>query len=182
MSNTMIQLAIDSDKLNSFCDQLIRRSRDREKTHDSLVTLEAFITRFCQDSQGSSEFQQAIAVIRRHSDKTREQLLSEKAERLITALRSLDKAAITDIYLPLSRNGFQEILQSIVPRFSELELSIIAQWSHEWLSYSKHKAETASEYPDAPDFRKAGISMEEYRAMEDVDRFLYRHVSQQTAA
>ena len=176
MSNTMIQLAIDSDKLNSFCDQLIRRSRDREKTHDSLVTLEAFITRFCQDSQGSSEFQQAIAVIRRHSDKTREQLLSEKAERLITALRSLDKAAITDIYLPLSRNGFQEILQYAEPGLSTLFRS------HEWLSYSKHKAETASEYPDAPDFRKAGISMEEYRAMEDVDRFLYRHVSQQTAA
>ena len=171
MNHISTSLVIDSDKLNTFCEQLLKRSRNKEKTHDSLVTLETFITRFCAASHGSDEFQQIISIVHRHSNNTRQLLLSQKAEQLVAALRNLDISAITVIYLPLSRNGFYEILQDIASRFSELELSIIAEWSQQWLNYSKHKAQQASDFPDAPDFTKAGISLQEYQAMSDVERF-----------
>jgi len=46
MHKTSIDLTIDTDTLERFCDQLIKRSRNRERTLDCLVTLEAFISRF----------------------------------------------------------------------------------------------------------------------------------------
>jgi len=99
-------------------------------------------------------------------------LLSEKAELLVTALRGLNIDAITAIHLPLSRNGFYEILKAVVDRFSSLELGILTEWSQQWLSYSKQRAEQASDYPDAVDFKKAGINIQQYQAMSDVERLL----------
>lgn len=172
MHKTSIDLTIDTDTLERFCDQLIKRSRNRERTLDCLVTLEAFISRFSRDSHGSDEFNQVLASIQRHSDKSRQQLLSEKAELLVTALRGLNIDAITAIHLPLSRNGFYEILKAVVDRFSSLELGILTEWSQQWLSYSKQRAEQASDYPDAVDFKKAGINIQQYQAMSDVERLL----------
>jgi hypothetical protein len=172
MYRPSIDLAIDSEALDKFCKQLIKRSRNKEKTLDCLVTLEAFISLFSKNSQGSDEFNGIIATVQQHSDKSRQQLLSEKAALLVDALRALDIEAITDIYLPLSRNGFYEILQTLVSRFSELEISIFAEWAQQWIGYSKQRAAMASDYPDAPDFGKAGISLQQYQAMTDLERFL----------
>lgn len=172
MSSTSINFSVDNNQLDTFCEQLVRRSRNLEKTHDSLATLQAFINRFSKDSQGSEDFQQVMNILNRHCDQSRQQLLSEKADLLVDALRRLSVSAVSDIYLPLSRNGFYEILQNISARLSPLELSIIADWSRQWLSYNKHKALGASRYPDAIDFSGTGISLQEYQAMTDLEHFM----------
>ena len=172
MSNLSINLTIDSDRLDRFCEKLMKRSRNADKTHDSLVTLEAFLCQISNDSQGSSQFEHVINRLRQHCDKSRQQFLSEKAERLVGALRALNVVAVTEVYLPLSRSGFKDVMSKIIDRFSELELSIISDWSEQWLSYSRQKAAEASEYPDSLDFNRAGIRYDEFQAMTDLASFL----------
>lgn len=169
MNDTSISLPIETEKLNRFCEHLLQRSRNSDRTHDSLATLEAFITQFSKDSRGSSAFENALSVIHRHSDKSRQRLLLEKADQLTLALRSFDTTAIRNIHEPLSRNGFHSILVGIIKDFTSLELSIISQWSNQWLTDARNKAQDASEYPDSLDFKKGGIHLEEYQAMLDLD-------------
>ena len=58
-----INLVVDTENLQRFCQKLIKRSRDIAKTHDALVTLESFITLFGKAAQGTKEYQQLELMI-----------------------------------------------------------------------------------------------------------------------
>jgi len=45
-------------------------------------------------------------------------------------------------------------------------------WSSNWVKEAKQLAEEASGYPDAMDFKTAGISIDEFQAISDIDRVL----------
>ena len=172
MDTTYVTLNIDKNHLDSFCQKLVKRSRDTAKTHDTLATLEAFITQFNADSQATNEYKTITSTLQHYTDHTRQKLLAEKAEQLVSALRHMDREGVARVHTPLSRNGFYEILQTIPDRFTQLELSIINQWAEDWLVDARHKAEQASGYPDAMDFKKAGIRFEEFQAMNDINHYL----------
>lgn len=48
-----VNLPVDIDGLNKFCNKLINRSHDIAKTHDALVTLESFIVLFGKSAHGT---------------------------------------------------------------------------------------------------------------------------------
>jgi len=169
--NKPLSLSIDPKQLERFCQQLLKRSRNTAKTHDALVTLETFLVRFGQAQVGSKAYQEIEDLINSYTEQTRELLLKEKTDELISALKACDATAIAAIHEPLSRNGFYQILQTAAVSQLEVERQKTKTWASNWLSDAKYRAEQASGYPDAMDFKKANICIKEYQAMLDVERY-----------
>ena len=167
-----IKLSINSSELAKFCDKHIQRSRDIAKTHDALITLETFITLFAKEFHGTFEYNSIDEVIKRYTEKTRKMLMAKNSQMLRTALEQQQISAISQIHTPMSRNGFYLILQTAVDQLPTSQRLSITQWAIDWVKNAKHKAELASGYPEAYDFKKAGISIEQFQAMEDVVRYL----------
>lgn len=177
MSNPMpasktVTLTVDSEKLQRFCSRLVGRSRDVARTHDALVTLEAFIVAFGRAAHGTPEYSAIEQILQHHTEGTRQQLLQEKSVALEDVLRRCSAHELAAIHAPLSRNGFHQIFQDAVAGFNDDEIAAIRAWSGEWVEDARQRAGQASGYPDALDFNKAGIRIEEYQAMSDVSRFL----------
>lgn len=172
MAIKYLQLDIELQSLEKFCNQLLARSRDVAKTHDSLVTLETFIKVFGAGQQGSEHYQAVEALLDRYAEQTRQLLLQQKTAELLLAVKSRNVAAITAIHTPLSRNGFYLIAQDVVASLSGEEKCVLSDWAQAWVASAKQKADALSQYPDAPDFKAAGIVLEEYLAMVDMSRYL----------
>lgn len=167
-----IQLDINSTELDRFCQKLIKRSRDITKTHDSLITLETFIANFSGTSKGSEDYLAIETLIKSYTEQTRQQLLEKKTHELIQALKLHDLEQLTAIHTPLSRNGFYSILTQACQALTIDEIHQADNWCIHWLNNAKQKAEQASGYPDALDFKAAGIRIEDYQAMLDTARVL----------
>ena len=167
-----ITLSLNAEKLEEFCQKLLKRSRDITKTHDALVTLESFITLFSRSSHGTKEYQIIEDTISKITEYSRQELLKKSTTDLINALKLCDAKSITSIHTPLSRNGFYQILQTSIENLSDDDIRLVMIWSDNWVKEATEMAEQASDYPDAPDFNKAGISIESFQAISDIDRVL----------
>jgi hypothetical protein len=51
-------------------------------------------------------------------------------------------------------------------------MNALRTWASDWLTQTRQRAQQASPYPDAIDFRAAGLDVSEYSAMTDLGRFL----------
>ena len=167
-----LNITVDASKLDDFCNKLLKRSRDINKTHDALITLESFISVFGRPSHGTREYQQIESTIKSITEVSRQKLLEKNTIDLIKALKLCNIVALAAVHTPLSRNGFYQILQNSISELCDDEIRQIMVWSANWLKEAKYLAEKASGYPDAMDFIKAGISIEEFQAMSDIDRVL----------
>jgi site-specific recombinase XerD len=165
-------LDIEYQQLERFCQQLLTRSRDAVKTHESLITLQTFIRFFAASQDGSEQYAAIEALLNQFTEQTRQALLQQKAAELLLALHHQDVLAVTAIHTPLSRNGFYQILQSVIAKLLRAEIQVLYAWANAWTTDAKRRADDLSEFPDAPDFRAAGIDMAEYLAMVDVSRYL----------
>lgn len=167
-----IKISISSSDLENFCNKLLKRSRDITKTHDALVTLESFISIFGQASHGTKEYQLIESTIKSITEKSRELLLEKNTLDLIKSLQQCNVSSLSTIHTPLSRNGFYQILQTAISKLTDDEIRLLMIWSANWVKEARQLAEEASGYPDAMDFKKADISVEEFHAMSDIDRVL----------
>lgn len=167
-----INLKISSNELEKFCKMLLKRSRDISKTHDALITLESFISIFGRPSHGTDEYHLIESTLKNITEQSRQILLEKNTAELISALKQCDIHSLTNIHTPLSRNGFYQILQTAISNLSDDEIRLNMLWSKNWVEEAKQLAQEASGYPDAMDFKKAEISMEEFQAMSDIDRVL----------
>jgi hypothetical protein len=172
MQENILNIEIAPEKLEAFCQQLLARSRDITKTHDALVTLDTFIKVFSGKQQGSAGCNAVEAVLVRMTEASRQQLLQQKTRELLQAMQQQNVAAVTAIHTPMSRNGFYQILQIATAQLSAEELHPVRDWAVAWTAAAKHKADKLSQYPDAPDFKAAGIMLEEFMAMQDIGRYL----------
>ncbi len=167
-----INITIGSAELKKFCQNFLNRSQDINKAHHTLVALETFISVFGKSAHGTPEYQAIASSIKEMTDQSRHVLLEKNTHDLIKALSQCNVIALSAIHTPLSRNGFYQILQTAIRQLSDDDIRLIMIWSENWVKEAKQRAENASEYPDAPDFLKAGISIEEYQSMIDIDRVL----------
>lgn len=167
-----ITLSINAETLEDFCQKLLKRSRDITKTHDALVTLESFISLFSRTSHGTKEYQIIEDSIKKITEFSRQKLLEKSTIDLINALKLCDAKSLAAIHTPLSRNEFYQILQTSIENLSDDDIRLIMLWSDNWLKEATEMAEQASGYPDVMDFNKAGISIEEFQAISDIDRVL----------
>ena len=167
-----IKLSISATDLEIFCNKLLKRSRDITKTHDALVTLESFISIFGQASHGTNEYRLIESTLKKITEKSRALLLEKNTQDLIKSLEQCNVISLANIHTPLSRNGFYQILQTAISKLTDDDIRLLMIWSANWVKEARQLAEEASGYPDAMDFKKAGISIEEFHAMSDIDRVL----------
>lgn len=172
MPEAHLDLTVTASQLETFCEQLLARSRDVVKTHEALITLETFIKVFAAGQQGSEGYTAVEALISRYTEQTRQQLLQQKSVELLRALQGRNIQAVAAVHTPLSRNGFYLMLQALVADLSSADIQQLHAWAAGWTVNAKQNADQHSAYPDAPDFRAAGIVLEEYLAMVDVERYL----------
>ena len=175
-STQKITLSVSTVELEKFCNKLLKRSRDISKTHEGLSTLEAFFTVFGKAEHGTSEYFAVEGILKSFSEITRQQLLDERTGQLSDALKEQDINKISSIYIPLSRSGFFSILETAVNRMTQEEIMTLTPWVLAWTNDAKRQAEQASGYPDALDFKKAGINIEEYQTMVDINHYLQNTV------
>ncbi len=170
--NNKLDISIEYSQLDKFCRQLITRSRDIAKTHDALITLETFINNFGRSKQGSDDYKVIESLMKTFTNQTREQLLQQRTRELLQALREQNTHTVASIHTPLSRNGFYLILQAATKQLDPAETHTVKQWALAWTQQAKQKADELSQFPDAPDFKAAGIALKTYLAMVDVNHYL----------
>lgn len=173
-----LSIEVNSVQLDSFCKKIISRSRNTANVHEALIVLEAFISTFSSDSHGTDNYQNIQQTLQLHSAKTRDKLLLEKTQQLEQGLLTQNITLLAAVYGSLSRNGFYQILSSAAEQIARVQIASIAEWVIAWAGEAKQKAEQASGYPDALDFKKANIDIEQYQAMTDTAYFfnnIYKH-------
>ncbi len=170
-SDLPLSIKINPKQLNSFCKKVISRSRNTANIHEALIVLEAFISAHSKDSHGSDNYKDIQSALKVHSERTRDQLMTEKTKQLEQGLILNNIPILTDIYNSLSRNGFYQILTHATDQINRSEIPAIAEWVIAWADSSKRKAEKASGYPDALDFKKANIDIQYYQTMTDIAYF-----------
>ena len=170
--NQTINISINAEDLENFCQKILKRSRDITKTHDALITLESFISVFGRSSHGTKEYKIIENTIKNITDFSRQKLLEKNTTNLIEALKLCNAKSLASIHTPLSRNGFYQILQSAIEKLTDDDIRLVMLWSGNWVKEASELAQKASGYPDAMDFKKADISIEEFQAISDIDRVL----------
>ncbi len=169
--NESLNFNIEAQQLNAFCKKIIARSRNTSNIHEALNVLEAFVSVFATDSQGSDIYNEIQSVIKLHSDKTREKLMQEKVQQLQDGLLQKNQTLLASVYNSISRNGFYQNLTQACTNISAHKIPEIAAWAVQWSNKARQKAEQASGYPDALDFKKANITIDEYQTMSDIAYF-----------
>jgi len=167
-----ITLNINSTELEDFCQKLLNHSTDISKTHDALIALESFISVFGRASHGTKEYLLIEQTLNSITESSRQALLEKNTVDLIKILKQCNASALANIHTPLSRNGFYQILQLAIGELSDDDIRLLMIWSANWLKEARQLAQETSDYPDAPDFKKAGISKKEFQAISDIDRVL----------
>lgn len=157
--------------VEAYCGRLAAQLTDHQRRLAALTSLSTFIATFTDAGGQSGEaYREVRAIIERHAEQARAALLAQNAAALGEALATRNVAAVAGLYRPLSRSGFQEVLE----RTAMLQPAALAAWCRQWLAEARRRGEEASGYPDAIDFHKAGIDVAEFTAMEDLNRFLVR--------
>ncbi|WP_198265551.1 hypothetical protein [sulfur-oxidizing endosymbiont of Gigantopelta aegis] len=176
--NNSLAFKVEPVELDAFCKKIIKRSRNAANIHEALVVLEAFVSSFSSDSQGADNYRAIQNILKSHSEITRQSLMDEKILQLEQALRTHQVQMLADIYTSLSRNGFYQILSTAIGNIDKALIAEISLWVIRWANEAKIKAEKASGYPDALDFKKANIAIEHYQSMTDIAYFFnhtYQH-------
>jgi hypothetical protein len=167
-----LNLLVEPELLDDFCKKILSRSRNMSNTHEALTVLEAFISTFSSDSKGSESYKGIHERINSWTNHTRQRLLEQKSLELAQALTEHRCDQLADIYISLSRNGFYQILASAIETIPLEKINELFAWVIHWSDEARLKAEKASGYPDALDFIKANIKIEQYLAMSDIAHFI----------
>jgi hypothetical protein len=170
---SQISLLLNPDTVQAHCLFAIQQARNTSHALASLIALQSFVVAMTQPSDlDTPAFGVIKGIINGHVTSLRAELQAEQARALTAALRATDCPAITRIHLDVSRNAFWQATQTAMLQFDELEKTIISDWAQTWHAGAKSRALAASGYPDALNFKKAGISPQEYAAMTDINHCL----------
>ena len=167
-----ITLLLSPETIQSQCLFAIQQARNTSHALASLIALQTFVGATAQPDDRESPAHKAIReIIAGQAAILREQLLAEHALAVTNALRAQDCPAITGIHGELSRNGFWQMAQVAISKLEAEERSKAKAWTQSWCDDAKNRALAASGYPDALNFKKAGISVKEYMAMTDINNY-----------
>ncbi len=163
-----ITLQLTADGIEAFCREIVSGSANTGRKHATLVALEGFIARHAGTDSHSPAYEEILRRIRNFSDRTRSELLAEQAQALDSALRRGDAIAAGRIHRSLSRNGFAQVVSRLRQRMEPAQRRRIEASVRRWCEQAEEAARSASGWPDAMNFRAAGIDLEAYRAMKDI--------------
>lgn len=153
--------------LARFCRQAAGRARDTGDALRGLTTLQAFIGTHAIDPNQPA-YRSARAALDAEIDALRARLLEEHRSALARALADRDAAAVTDSFTALSRSGFREAAAQALTALDAATRAAAAHWLADWCDEARRRAAAASRYPDALDFRSAGVAAETFLALDEL--------------
>lgn len=174
MSDT-ITLRLTVTQLDSYCREVRRISRNPSQSLAALVSLQTFLSAMSgPDVQAEDGYAKARGVLEAHLTDTQAALLLESADALVPAIIARNPREIARVHAVLSRSGFRAALGTALGRLDNAALAITRRWAIEWCREARTRAEAASGYPEAFNFAKAGIAVDEYAAMADLEGEMIR--------
>ncbi|HHH38869.1 MAG TPA: hypothetical protein ENK50_04765 [Sedimenticola sp.] len=168
MATEELNLRLTPDAVTAFCREVTRGADNPGRQHAALVALAGFVARHAGAAAHTPVCDHILAIIREFSEGTRERLLQAHAEALSSALRDGYRPGVARIHASVSRTGFQEVLGRALMLLPAEDRARIADEILDWCATAERAAGEASGYPDAMDFRAAGIDLGEYRALSDI--------------
>ena len=167
-----ISISFNANQLTGFCEKLVSRSCNLTKTHDTLLTLESFISVFGRPAHNTSQFAHIQAAIKSIIESSRQLLLEQYTVDLLVALQQCNAKALAGVHTPLSRNEFYQILKTAISQLNDDDIRLVMIWSANWIQEAKRLSEEIGGNTDAMNFNQADISSEEFQAISDIDRVL----------
>lgn len=157
-------MRLSPQQLEDFCRQLRQRARDPATALQQLTGLQSFMSIAVGDTSQPG-YRQARDHLAAQLDAVREQVLAQHAAALQAAIETLDSASIVRSFRALSRSGFEAAAvrawQAVDPALRDVR----ANWLLASTRDMRQRALAASRYPDAPDFRAAGVDVDRYLAL-----------------
>lgn len=172
----LIPLELSPARLDDFCRQLRQRTPDPALALQLLTTLQAFIG-VCAVDPSAPGYQRARGELDKHLEELRAALLDHHAARIGMALRLCDTDALARSFTALSRSGFADAATRAGAVLADADRTAVLHWLSGWLEDARRRADAASRYPDAPDFRAAGVALETYLALKELHGILQPHDS-----
>ncbi|WP_428603319.1 hypothetical protein [Sedimenticola sp.] len=167
-----ISLHVSVHQIEQFCSELCQGSANTSRKHAALIALEGFITRHATTDKYTDTYSRIITAIQQYAEQTRLELLNEYADQLEPALLNKEPRELARIHRSVSRNGFDQLLEQVITRFTPEQQNALKQWANDWSDHAEKQARLAGGYPDALNFKAANISLEEYRAITELKRRL----------
>ncbi len=168
-----IALLLTPETVEALCRETIKQARSTSHALAALISLQSFIAATARPSDRHTGSYEAVkTVVEQHAAEMRARILAENAEALAQAIRLRNLAEIARRHAALSRNGFWQAVLQAIRQFGPDELDVAAAWANDWCRDAKASAQAASGFPDALDFRKAGVSASEYAAMSEINVYL----------
>ena len=173
MEQEEVRLRLTQDGLGRFCDQLAERTRSPQSALAGLAAIDSLLTHAVHpDDLAREPFEALKHLLAERAEGLREALIEENAERLAAALRAQSAAEVTRLHEALSREGFWNCARRTASGLDPAVWREARAWVTEWCGESRRRAAAASPYPDALNFRKAGIDPARYTAMEELRKAL----------
>lgn len=170
-NNISLQLSVET--VDAQCLLIIRQARNTSHALTALIALQSFVAAMASPGgQHTSLCTAVTSVIGNHAAAMRALMLNEQAGVLADSLLQQDCAAITRTHGELARNCFSQAAQQAIAGMDGTALSAARGWARHWCMDAKSRAQAASDYPDALNFAKAGISPHEYAAMTEIKNYL----------
>ncbi|MFP5506301.1 MAG: hypothetical protein ACLGH6_08890 [Gammaproteobacteria bacterium] len=162
-----LPLRLTPDRLADFCRQLRQRCPDPAQALQQLTAIQALIG-IGVDDRADPAYVQAAAQLNAQIEELRAALLARHAADLATALRERDERHIARSFVALSRSGFAAAAAATWQQLETSARDECTRWLEAWCADAERRAAAASRYPDAPDFRAAGIDLETYLALQEL--------------
>ena len=172
-STDAITLRLTARRVDAYCLELARRSPTLEKRVAALDALITFLSSQTDSGeQAKAEFVSIRKTLLDHFEQARAALLEERAGRLQQALQARHLPDIATLYTAHSRDAFWTLLSRVEQRLDTAAMDALRSLASRWMTQAKQRAQQASPYPDAIDFKAAGIDASQYLAMTDLCRYL----------
>lgn len=173
MAPAPCSLRVDAAGIEQHCRQLLHTTRQSAQALAALTALQTFVDAHADgDTKASAEYRDIKTILENHAVAARSKVMKDNLDVLLVALRSEDLCGVQQVHGALSRNGFHQATLAAINLLNRQELVAAAQWARDWRDAAKARAEAASGFPDALDFKGAGIAPGRYAAMNELAMYL----------
>ncbi|HEM45426.1 MAG TPA: hypothetical protein ENO23_00105 [Alphaproteobacteria bacterium] len=169
MSRPRIRLSLDADQAQSLFRRVVDSAHSPAQSLAGLNALELLLG--CHTEAGDRQrdvYREVRAALTALLERERERLLAQQAGCLCEALTAQDAAGVARVHGALSREAFYQAARGCAATLPQDALRAAARWARDWRADAEHRAAAASPYPDALDWKAAGIDVQEYLSMGDL--------------
>lgn len=161
-------LQLGPQEIETRCADLWHQFRSPSQVLAALVAMQSLFALAPAGHRENAAYREIQAALAHHAEHARAQLIRKNGGRLLDAMKFRDTREITRIHAELSRNGFWQAASEAGDGRAGAERAVDIAWLETWCQDARCRAEAASGFPDALDFRTAGIDAGEYAAMQEL--------------